>query len=321
MRKLPEEQQDLLKITRAHDLTETVFNTFMEKRNEANIVKAANLSDIHFIDPAKDTGGGLIGPKTSVNYVMALFLGMLFPLSVAFVIVFLDNSVHTADDIAQLTKIPLLGVIGKKKGAGNLAVFERPKSALAESFRAIRSSLQFLYKKQNRTGAKTLMLTSSVSGEGKTFCSINIATVFALSEKKTVIVGLDLRKPKIFADFNLQNEVGVVHYLIGQKTLAAITQRTEIPYLDVITSGPIPPNPSELLLGESMSELLEELKKEYDYIILDTPPVGLVSDALELAPFCDAILYVVRQHVTKKAMLHLVNDKHKRGGFPTSASF
>ncbi|TPD69842.1 polysaccharide biosynthesis tyrosine autokinase [Flavobacterium microcysteis] len=313
IKRLPDDQQDLLKITRKYDLAESIFNTFLAKRNEANIVKAANLSDIHFIDSAKDTGGGLLGPKTSVNYVLALFLGLMIPLVIVFVITFMDNSINTVEDIGKLTKIPLLGVIGKKKTPSNLAVLEKPKSALAESFRAIRSSLQFLYKKQKLSGAKTLMLTSSISGEGKTFCSINIATVFALSEKKTVIVGLDLRKPKIFGDFDLDNTFGVVNYLIGQKTADEIIQKTKIQHLDVITSGPIPPNPAELILGDSMKDLLDDLKRKYDYIILDTPPVGLVSDALELAQFCDATLYVVRQNVTKKGMLALVNDKHKRG--------
>lgn len=313
IKKLPEDQQDLLKISRKFNLTNTVINTFLEKRNEANIVKAANLSDIHFIDMAKDTGGGLIGPKTSVNYVLALFLGILLPLIVIFVLMLLDNTIHTTEDLAMLTQIPLLGVVGKNRSLNNLAVFERPKSALAEAFRAIRSSLQFLYKKQNIEGAKTLMITSSISGEGKTFCSINIATVFALSEKKTIIVGLDLRKPKIFGDFHLDNSYGVVNYLIGQRTADEIIQKTEIPYLDVITSGPVPPNPSELILGESMGELLEELKKRYDYIILDTPPIGLVADALELVQYSDATLYVVRQNLTKKSMLNLVNNKHKAG--------
>ncbi|WP_296150819.1 polysaccharide biosynthesis tyrosine autokinase [uncultured Flavobacterium sp.] len=313
IKKLPEDQQDLLKISRKFNLTNTIISTFLEKRNEANIVKAANLSDIHFIDSAKDTGGGLIGPKTSVNYVLALFLGLLLPLIVVFIITLLDNTIHTTEDIAKLTQIPILGVVGKNKGLNNLAVFEKPKSALAEAFRAIRSSLQFLYKKQNIAGAKTLMITSSISGEGKTFCSINIATVFALSEKKTVIVGLDLRKPKIFGDFNLDNSFGVVNYLIGQKSTNEIIQKTEIPFLDVITSGPVPPNPAELIIGESMGELLEDLKKRYDYIILDTPPIGLVSDALELVEYCDATLYVVRQNLTKKSMLALVNSKHKVG--------
>lgn len=312
IKKLPEQQQELVKINRKYDLNKNVYNSFLEKRSEANIVRAANLSDIQFIDPAKDTGGGLLGPKTNINYILALFLGLLIPLIMVFSMTILDSTIKNTEDIIKMTKIPILGVVGKKIHKSNLAVFEKPKSALAESFRAVRSSLQFLYKQQ-QAGTKTLMLTSSVSGEGKTFCSMNIATVFALSEKKTVIVGLDLRKPKIFDDFNIENTTGVVNYLIGQKTLDEITHHTHIPYLDVIPSGPIPPNPSELIMGESMKKMIEELKLKYNYIILDTPPVGLVSDALELTAFCDATLYVVRQNVTRKEMLSLVNNKHKRG--------
>jgi capsular exopolysaccharide synthesis family protein len=229
-----------------------------------------------------------------------------------FLIFFINNAIQNTDDISSLTNIPLIGVVGMKHTDTNLSVFEKPKSALSESFRAIRSSLQFLYKKQKVSGSKVLMLTSSVSGEGKTFCSINIATVFALSEKKTVIVGLDLRKPKIFDDFNLKNNIGAVNYLIGQSTLEEITQSTKIPYLDVITSGPIPPNPSELIMGETMSELMEELKEKYDYVILDTPPVGLVTDAVELSSYVDVTLYVMRQNFTKKEMVNLLNNRVKR---------
>ena len=313
IKKLPEDQQELIKIKRKYDLSDNIYSTFLQKRSEADIVKAANLSDIHFIDPAKDVGGGLIGPKTSVNYVLALFLGILIPLLFVFAIFFLNNAIHNADDISKLTKIPIIGVVGINKEDSSLAVYEKPKSALSESFRAIRSSLQFLYKKQNVDGAKTLMITSSVSGEGKTFCSINIATVFALSEKKTVVIGLDLRKPKLFDEFNLPNDVGVVNYLIKQKTVDEIINHTQIPFLDVILSGPIPPNPSEMILSENMGELITELKKKYDYIILDTPPVGLVSDALELAQFCDVTLYIVRQNFTKKDMITLLNNRVKRG--------
>ena len=310
---LPEQKQEHLKITRKYNLKDKIYSTFLEKRSEAEIVKASNISDINFLDRAKDVGGGLRGPKTSVNYILALLFGFLIPLILVFIIALLDNNINGVEDIQKLTKIPVIGVVGKKSTENNLAVFEKPKSPLAESFRAIRSSLQFLYKKQQKQGAKILMITSSVSGEGKTFCSINLATVFALSEKKTVIVGLDLRKPRIFGDFNIDNITGVVNYLIGQKTVNDIIQPTHIPYLDVISSGPIPPNPSELLMGDAMAELIEELKLKYDYIILDTPPVGLVSDALELSRFCDATLYVTRQGFTKKGMLGVVNEKHKRG--------
>jgi capsular exopolysaccharide synthesis family protein len=313
IKKMPETNQAYLNISRKYDLSSSLYSTYLQKRSEASIVKASNLSDIQFIDSAKDVGGGLLGPKTSVNYVLAFFAGILIPLVLVFLIFFINNTIQNISDISVLTQLPLLGIVGVKHSDSNLSVLERPKSALSESFRAIRSSLQFIYKKQSIEGSKTLMLTSSISGEGKTFCSINIATVFALSEKKTIILGLDLRKPKIFDDFNIKNDVGIVNYLIGQKKLEEVIQKTHVPYLDVITSGPIPPNPSELILGESMKEMMSELKKKYDYIVLDTPPVGLVSDALELAQYCDVTLYIVRQNFTKKEMLTLLNNRAKRG--------
>ena len=310
---LPEQQQDLIKFTRKFNLKDNIYTTFLEKRSEADIIRASNLSDVEFIDPAKDVGDGLIGPRTGVNYILALLFGLGIPFVIVFVTTLFDNSVNTTEDIEKLTKIPIIGVIGKNKENGSLAVFDKPKSTLAESFRGIRSSLQFIYKKQKSEGSKIVMLTSSIGGEGKTFCTMNLATVFALSNKKTIIVGLDLRKPKIFDDFNINNNIGSVNYLIGQKNLNEIIQKTHIPDLDVITSGPIPPNPAELIISDAMGEMIEELKKLYDYIILDTPPVGLVSDALELAQFCDATLYLVRQGITKKGMLSVVNEKHKRG--------
>ncbi len=313
VKRLPEEQQELLKIQRKYDLNDNIYTEFLKKRNEAEIVKASNLSDIHFIDSAKDIGGGLIGPKTSANYVLALFLGILLPLSVIFLLFFINNSIQNTDEISKLTSIPIIGVIGMNKDFINLAVFDKPKSALSEAFRGIRSSLQFLYKKQQVSGSKTLMITSTISGEGKTFCSINIATVFALSEKKTVVVGLDLRKPRLAAEFSLTNPLGVVNYLIKQNNLDEIVNKTQIPNLDVILSGPIPPNPSELILSEAMKELIDELKQKYDYVILDTPPVGLVSDALELVQYADVSLYIVRQNYTKKDMITLLNTRVKRG--------
>ncbi|KRB57270.1 polysaccharide biosynthesis tyrosine autokinase [Flavobacterium sp. Root186] len=314
VKKLPEEQQELLKIQRKYDLNDNIYTEFLQKRNEAEIVKASNLSDIHFIDSAKDIGGGLIGPKTSANYILALFLGILIPLMFVIAIFFINNSIQNTEDISKLTEMPIIGVIGVNKDAVSLAVFEKPKSALSEAFRGIRSSLQFLYKRQQLHGSKTLMITSSISGEGKTFCSINIATVFALSEKKTVIVGLDLRKPRLADEFSLTNkQLGVVNYLIKQNSLDEITNSTQIANLDVILSGPIPPNPSELILSDAMKELIDELKQKYDYIILDTPPVGLVSDASELVQYADVTLYIVRQNYTKKDMITLLNNKVRRG--------
>ena len=311
IRKLPQEQQDLLQIQRKYSLSEKTYNMFLEKRGEAGLIKAANVSDVMIIDKAKDTGGGQIGPNTQLNYVMAMLVGGVIPLTFVFLLVFLNTNVVNAQEVTRLSPIPILGLIGKSKLDSNLAVYESPKSSIAESFRGIRSSLQFMYKKQGVTGSKTVLITSSVSGEGKTFCAMNLATVFALSEKKTILVGVDLRKPKIFDDFKLNNEDGVVNYLIDQVNSEDIIQHSMIPNLDVITAGPVPPNPSELLLTDQMDRLMEELKQKYDYIILDTPPIGMVADAFNLVKYADATLYLIRQDYTKRGMLEAINEKYQ----------
>lgn len=310
---LPENQQELFKIQRKYNLSDNIYSSFLAKRNEAEIVKAANVSDIKFIDTAKDVGGGIIGPKTGVNYILAIFMGFILPFLYILIVFLLNNTIQYREDLEKITQLPIIGIVGKKQTDSNLSVFEKPKSALAEAFRALRSSLQFLYKKQKLAGAKTIMITSSVSGEGKTFCSINIATVLALSEKKTIIVGLDLRKPKLFTDFNCTNALGVVNYLIGSNTIEEITQPTLVPHLDLITAGPLPPNPGELLISDALPELIDRLKERYDYIILDTPPIGLVSDAMELSNFADVVLYIVRQNYTTKGMVSQLNNRQKRG--------
>ena len=240
---LPESQQQLQAIEREYLLSQNTYNLYLAKRGEAELVKASNVSDINLLEPAKDTGQGRRTRNLNIRYVFAV-LGALIPiLLIAFIVTFFDHKLHSPNDLKELSKIPLLGVVGKNQSENNLAVLNKPKSAIAEAFRAVRSSLQFMYKKHDIEGSKTVMITSSISGEGKTFCSINIASVFALSGKKTVLVGLDLRKPKIFGDFDINNNIGAVNYLIGQQSLEAITQKTMIEDLDVITSGPIPPNP------------------------------------------------------------------------------
>lgn len=309
---MPENSQKLEAIEREYLLSQGTYNLYLAKRGEADLIKASNISDIVLIEPAKDVGQARNAVNLNIRYIFAVFAALIPILLLAFIITFFDNKLHAPNDLEKLSSVPLLGVVGKNDTENNLAVFNKPKSAIAESFRAIRSSLQFMYKKHQLEGTKTVMITSSISGEGKTFCSINIASVFALSGKKTVLVGLDLRKPKIFDDFDINNNIGAVNYLIGQKSLAAITQKTKVDHLDVITAGPIPPNPSELLIGDQMDRFMEELKAEYDYIVLDTPPLGLVADALELIEYADASLYVVRQDYTKKEMLTLINEKYKK---------
>ncbi len=312
MQKLPVQQQEYLKITRKYQLNDNIYTTFLSKRNEAEIVRAANLADIHFIDKAKDTGNGLVGPDTKINYILAFILGLLIPLIIILLVFFFDTSVLKIEDIEFQTTLPIIGIVGLKNTDDNLSVITKPKSALSESFRTIRTSIQFLLQKNDTNLGRVIMLSSSISGEGKTFCSINLASIYALSHKKTVLVGLDLRKPKIFGDFNLDNQTGVVNYIIGDKTLDEVIQKTSLENLDLIVSGPIPPNPSELLMSETLTELINELKKQYEYVILDTAPVGLVSDALSLSYLADVTLFVIRQSVTKIEMISNINNRVQR---------
>ena len=310
---IPESQQKLEGIEREYLLSQSTYNLYLAKRGEADLIKASNVSDIVLIEPAKDTGQVKNAVNLNIRYVFAFFTVLIPIFLVAFIVTYFDNKVHAPADLEKLSNIPLLGVIGQNDTANNLAVFNKTQSAMAEAFRSVRSSLQYMYKKHDLDGSKTVLVTSSISGEGKTFIAINIASVFALSGKRTVLVGLDLRKPKIFEDFELKNDTGVVNYLIGQNSLNDIVQHTKVENLDIITSGPIPPNPSELLISETMDKLVAELKETYDYIILDTPPVGLVADALELLEYADASLYVVRQDYTQKDMLALINEKYRNG--------
>lgn len=313
IKKLPKEQQEFLRIQRQFDMDRNAYNVYMAKRAEAELVRAANVSDVYVIDDAKDTGGGGTRKDSNINYIIALLIGISIPVTVAFILTLLDFYIHSPKDIEKLSKIPLIGVVGKMDHPTNLIVKDKPKSTIAESFRGIRSSLHFIYDQDSLHGSRTIMATSSVSGEGKTFTSINLATVFALSGKRTLLVGMDLRKPKIFDDFGIENDLGVSNYLVNDCSLNEIIRSAGMENLDIALSGPVPPNPSELIMSRRAGEMIEQFKKDYDYIILDTPPLGLVADALEIAKHADASLYLVRQGYTKKGMLDVVNEKYERG--------
>jgi capsular exopolysaccharide synthesis family protein len=170
-----------------------------------------------------------------------------------------------------------------------------------------------MLKNNEDQACKTILFTSSVGFEGKTFNALNLASVMALGGKKTILMGLDLRKPKLHRSFDVDREKGITNFISGQVGYKEIIQPSSHQNLHIITSGTIPPNPSELLLDAKMDELVARLKNEYDYIIMDTPPIGLVSDALTLMKYSDASLYVIKQHFTRKGMLNFINQKHKKG--------
>ena len=307
----PKEQQ-LLNFQRKYNITESNYNYLKQKSYEAGTAIAANVSDIKILDKAKDVGQPPIKPKNSFNYLVALMLGLMLPMLYVLTKETLNNKFQTVEEIEKAYKIPVLGVIGKNRSdKDRLVVHRKPNSTVAESFRALRSNIQFMF--QNKSQSKTIVITSSVSGEGKTLCAENMATVFALSGKKTILVGLDLRKPKMHTDFGADNTKGIVNYLIGESSIDEITLESGIDNLQLITSGPVPPNPSELLISDQANTLFEILKEKYEYIIVDTPPVGLVADALELFKYADAIMYMIRQDYTQRGMPKMIDDKYVNG--------
>ena len=177
----------------------------------------------------------------------------------------------------------------------SLIVPKNSKSVISESFRSIRTNIQYLAVDKEK---KVITVSSSVGGEGKTFCSMNLASIFALSGHKTILIGADLRKPKLELEFKSENKSGLSNYLINKSTLKEVTNKTEIEHLDIIFSGPTPPNPAELLDSSKMKDLIKLLNKTYDYVIIDTPPIGLVTDGVILMKNADINLYVVRHNLS-----------------------
>jgi capsular exopolysaccharide synthesis family protein len=209
-----------------------------------------------------------------------------------------------------MSSIPFIGGVGHKASGNNLSVSEHPKSGVAESFRALRSNLNYF---TGNKGKQVFMVSSSISGEGKTFTTINLATVFALSEKRTLIVGADMRRPKIFEDFNRTNEVGLSTFLSGLSEFEQVIQDTEIKNLFLVSGGPVPPNPSELLLTDRFELFVKKALEQFDFVIIDTPPLALVTDAFVISKFVDHTVFVLRQNYSPKEFVRSIDEYYRSG--------
>jgi len=310
--KLPEEKQTLLSLRRKYDLKEEIYNTLLQKRNEASIVKASNVSDLKIIDNAKDIGQPPIAPNRKINYLLALIVGLLIPATVILIIFILDKKVHDISDVEELTNTPILGQIYHHDKKGNLPVLDYPQGIVSESFRSLRSALRFMLPRERNYN--TILITSSVSGEGKTFVSSNLALIEAIGNKKTILLEFDLRKPKFKEYFKEARvkQIGLADYLSNQAEYKDLVIKTEIDNLDLILAGSIPPNPSELILTKYTQDLFEQLQKEYEQIIIDSPPLGLVSDAMELQKFADATIFIVREDYSLKSFVKDIDERHQK---------
>ncbi|MBS1507544.1 MAG: polysaccharide biosynthesis tyrosine autokinase [Bacteroidetes bacterium] len=305
---LPVAQRQFISIQRNYTLLDNLYIFLMQKMSEAGISKASNVSDIVPVNPPMK--GAIISPNTSQNYFIGWVIGLLIPIAAFVLIEFLNQKIQSREDLDKITTIPFIGGIGHYQTKDNLAVSNKPKSPVAESFRAIRSNLSFFTSNQTK---KVFMVSSSISGEGKTFSTINLATVFAMSGRKTLIIGADMRKPKIFSDFGLTNDRGLSGYLSMLNSLSDVIQETSIENLDLISSGPVPPNPSELLLSDRIGNLITEALQLYDYILIDTPPMAIVTDAFVISKYADHTIFVTRQNYTPKAFLRDIQEFYSAG--------
>ncbi len=300
---LPESESKYTSIFREFKLRESLFTYLLEKRAEAGIARAANVSDNAILDLAKR--GTLVFPKKTQNYGLAIALGFLLPFGFIVIRDMFDDSIKDQRDLKKHFMIPQLGIIGYSTKETNKVVLEHPKSAVAESFRSLRSAITYLASGKN---TKKILVTSSVSGEGKTFTSLNLASAMALGSKKTVVVGADLRRPKLGSYFQHSDKVGLSTYLIGKVSAEEIIIPSQHENLFFVPSGVIPPNPAELLQTPKLIEFLKYLEERFDIIVFDTPPMGLVSETIDLMRLFDINLYVVRQNYTVKDHLVMIND-------------
>jgi tyrosine-protein kinase Etk/Wzc len=308
MGKLPGTERRLIEIQRTFDLNNTVYTFLLEKRAEAGIAKASRVSDNRTIDTAESFNAGRIKPRNQRNYMLAFILGFVLPAFAIIIIDLLNNKIIDKKDIEKITRTPILGYISHSNYSTEMPVVEKPGSTLSESFRSIRTSLRYFVTDEK---PRVIGISSTISGEGKTFVAVNLAAIISMLGKKTLLVGLDLRKPRIHRILGLDNKVGMSTYLSDISSFEEIIQPTQIENLWYVAAGPIPPNPAELIERAAMATFLGEAKKQFDYIILDTPPVAIVTDALLLSPHADIMLFVVRQRYSSRNTLHLIEEIHK----------
>lgn len=307
IRRVPDVERQLIGIKRNFEVNQNIYTYLLQKKAETSIAKATAVSDNKILDIAM-LADEPVEPNKKILAVIILLLSLIIPTTWIVARTLMRTTVNNRDDITSITDIPVIGVIGHNPEESNLVVSKRPKSAISEAFRTVRTNLKFFG--QSHKG-KVILITSSVGGEGKSFVTLNLATVLAMQQNKTIVIGLDLRKPKLFQDFGWANDRGASNLLAGTATLDEVIRATPIPNFDIIISGPVPPNPAELMAKETMDEVLQELRKRYDFIIIDTPPVGVVSDAFALTGKTDVNMYLVRQGYSKLEYLRTLDELYR----------
>jgi tyrosine-protein kinase Etk/Wzc len=296
---LPQKKMEFSRLKNIQDLNEKYFSLLTEKKFLYAISDAGYSSNNRVLSrPVVNSTP--VSPNRNLTYGVYIFLGVLLSLVVIALRYLTFNEINRLEDLEKLLppKVTILGGIPNVKQEmvfSQLMVHRSPKSALSENMRKIRTNLSYIHPHY-----QTIAISSSISGEGKTFVALNIAGIIAMSGKKTIILDLDMRKPKIHIGMNADNEHGMSTLIVGHSNLEQCIKSSEIKGLDFITAGPVPPNPSELLLSERFSEIQDELKEIYDVIIIDNPPIGLVSDGVRILTESDIPIYVFKANYSKR---------------------
>jgi len=305
---VPANELEYARLHRVLSIDEKFFTLLMEKRTEYSISEAGFVPQHTILDKAVVSSIPIF-PNKKIILATGILLGIVISLLLLILKYVFKNTISSIDEInryahssaAFLGNIP---IYSNEIPVSQLVIDKEPKSVIAEAFRSVRSNLQFISNDENK---KIIAITSTISGEGKTFCAINLAGIIALSGKKVVIIDLDMRRPKIHIGFGVKNTCGMSTLLINRNTIEECIHHSELENLDFITSGPIPPNPAELIISGELEKVIEKLKKSYDYIMIDNPPIGLVSDAMETLKKADYPIYVFKNEYSRKNFINNID--------------
>ncbi|WP_158798476.1 tyrosine-protein kinase [Pedobacter sp. L105] len=306
--KVPAVERKYLDLTRQQEIKQTLYVFLLQKREETAISKTSNISSCKIIEPPLSEGP--ISPIRTNVMAYGVIFGLFLPFAIIFLRSSMDSRISSKEQVAGLTQVAIIGELGKgTMEDGSIVVSQGSRTPISEQFRSLRTNLAFFLSGNE----KTILMTSSMSGEGKSFIALNLATAIAISGKKVVVMEMDLRKPNLSNKLKITNDVGFTNYIVSPEIKIAdiIKPSGTNSNLFLISSGNIPPNPTEIILNSRTDTLMDSLVHEFDYIIIDAPPIGMVTDAQLLSKYADLTLYVVRQGFTIKDQLDIPQEIYR----------
>lgn len=304
---LPPVDKGLQEIFREQQVKVNIYTFLLQKREEIALQKTLATPTARLIDDPSSTGP--VSPRRMVIYFLALILGLAIPAAIIFLKRFFFPIYKDQEELQRLTNVPIIGEISTDTSKDDKAIVVGPNvsTPIAELFRLLRNNIGFT---KNGANKKVILVTSSISGEGKTFVATNLALTYALTGKKVVVVGMDIRRPVLAHKFGLNNQQGVTTFLSGQVAdINSLLHKSDLSdNLYILPAGPVPPNPNELLLSENMGRMMEQLRDDFDYVILDSAPIGVISDSFLIIPYSDIQLYVTRASYSTKSCLKVLHQ-------------